>query len=83
MVRDRAEGSRAIPGRFSHIWRDLGGLRVDSCRFGRSGIIHQSVHAISGQSGVRYRMVRDIYGWSGIRSWKVRDISRWSDIRYL
>jgi hypothetical protein len=37
-VRDQAEWSRAVPGRIGHIWRDLGSLRVDSCRVGWSGV---------------------------------------------
>jgi acetyltransferase-like isoleucine patch superfamily enzyme len=81
-VRDRTEWSRAVPGRFGHIWRDLDGLRVDSCRVGRSGVIRRPVHTISGRSDVRYRMVRDISGRPDIRYRTVRDISRWSGVMY-
>ena len=49
-IRDRAEWSRVVPGRIDHIWRDLGSLRVDSCRVGWSGVIRRPVHAISGRS---------------------------------
>jgi hypothetical protein len=58
-VRDRAEWSRAVPGRISHIWRDLGSPCMDSCGVGWSSVIRWSVHAISGRSGVMHRTVRD------------------------
>jgi hypothetical protein len=70
-VRDRAEWSRAISGRFGHIWCDLDGLRVDSCRVGRSGVIRRLVHAISGRSDIRYRTVLDISERSGVMYWTV------------
>jgi hypothetical protein len=82
MVRDRAEWSKPAPGRFGHIWRDLEGLHVDSCRVGRSDIICRPVHAISGRSGVRYRTVHNISGLPDIRYRTVRDISRRSGVIY-
>jgi hypothetical protein len=72
-VRDRAEWSRVVPRRIDHIWRDLGSLRVDSCRVGWSSVIRWPVHAISGRSGVRRRMVRNISGRSGMMYRTVRD----------
>jgi hypothetical protein len=66
MVRDRVEWSMVVPGRSGHVWRDLGGLRVDSCRVRWSGEICRSVHDISGWSGVRYQTVRDRDELSGV-----------------
>ena len=81
-LRNRAEWSRAVPRRFGHIWRDLDGLRVESCRVRRPGVIRWPVHAISGWFGVRYRMVRDISRRPRIRYRTVRDISRRSGVMY-
>jgi hypothetical protein len=79
-VRDRAEWSRAVPRWFGHIWRDLDGLRVDSCRVGRSGIIRRSVHAISGRSDIRYCTVHDISGRSGVMYQTVHDGAKLSRV---
>jgi hypothetical protein len=73
MVHDWAEWSRVVPRRIGHIWHDLGGLRVDSCRVGWSGVICRSVHAISGWSDVRWRTIRNISGRSGVMHRTVRD----------
>jgi hypothetical protein len=85
-VRDGAEWSRAVPGRIGHIWRDLGSLRMDSCRVGWSSVIRRPVHAISRRSDVRWRTVRNISGRSGVMHRTVRDgaelfgvVPWWSD----
>jgi hypothetical protein len=72
-VRDRVEWSRSVPGRIGHIWRDLGSLRVDSCRVGWSGVIRRPIHAISGRSDVRWQTVCNTSGRSGVMHRTVRD----------